>query len=309
MQTNFIQKLGVIFLALFLLSVPFTTQAQQGMTLARVTVDLWPEFDRPTMLVIYHITLPTPVSLPAAMNLRIPLTVGVPNAVAAKSADGALLNIPFKQESDGIWSRLNFQATSRDVQIEYYDPGLQINGDRRHFEYTWPGDYAVEAFDIQIQQPTGASEMHFKPGTVSARQGADNLKYYEMNVGSLTGGQQFQITVDYQKSTDELSASNVPVEPSSPLDELDSGIASLPNLPWYLGGVGLLLIVGGLIWYWRTGRQQAHPRRDLHRRNKPTESQAAESATGGSVYCHQCGNRAAVGDRFCRTCGTELRAN
>ncbi len=32
-----------------------------------------------------------------------------------------------------------------EVQIEYYDPGLQKNADQRHFEYTWPGDYAVDA--------------------------------------------------------------------------------------------------------------------------------------------------------------------
>jgi hypothetical protein len=277
------------------------------LVLSQVGVDLWPEFDQPTMLVIYHLTLPTEASLPAAMNLRIPVAVGAPNAVAVKQADGALISIPYTQETEGDWSKLAFQATERDVQIEYYDPTLQKNGEQRHFEYTWPGDYAVDAFVIQVQQPIGATEMHIKPGTVSTKQGDDNLMYYQMNVGSLSAGQQFQIIVDYKKSTDELSASNIPVEPSGPLNDPNSGFANISNLPWFLGGMGLLLIVGGGLWYWKSGRQQGRPQRELHRRNKPAESQAVENAEVGYTYCHQCGKRAAPGDRFCRTCGTELR--
>ncbi len=302
------KKFSVFLLSLILLFVPFATRAQQGMTLSLVAVDLWPEFDRPTMLVIYHITLPAQTSLPVQMNLRIPAAVGVPNAVAAKQADNSLVTIPYTQQTDGDWSRLVFQATTKDVQVEYYDPGLQKSADQRHFEYTWPGDYAVDAFNIEVQQPTGATEMQFKPGTVSARQGDDGLKYYRMEVGSLTLGQQFQITIDYKKSTDELSASSVPVEPSGPLNDPNSGIASMTSiLPWFLGGVGLLLIVGGGVWYWQSGRQKARPDRELHRRNKPIESLVADNTEASNVYCHQCGKRASIGDRFCRTCGTELR--
>jgi hypothetical protein len=120
--------------------------------------------------------------------------------------------------------------------VEYYDPGLQKSADQRHYEYTWPGDYAVETFNLEVQQPTGATEMQIKPGTVTVREGDDNLKYYRMNVGSLTLGQQFQITVDYKKSTDQLSAGNVPVEASGPLDGPNTGVASMTSrLPWLLG--------------------------------------------------------------------------
>jgi len=302
------KKLCILILSLALLFVPVLTRAQQSLTLATVEVDLWPEFDRPTMLVIYHITLPAQASLPASMSLRIPSSVGTPNAVAVKQADSALITVPFTQEADGDWSRLVFQATTNEVQIEYYDPGLQKSADQRHFEYTWPGDYAVEAFNIEVQQPKGATEMQFKPGSVTARQGDDDLKYYRMDVGALTLNQQFQITLDYKKTTDQLSASSLPVEPSGPLNDPNSGIASMSTiLPWFLGGVGLLLIVGGGVWYWQSGRQRERTPRGTHRRNKPTESQPTDNTAGSNIYCHQCGKRAAVGDRFCRVCGTELR--
>ena len=302
------KKFSIFLISLILIFMPVMIRAQQGITLTVVEVDLWPEFDRPTMLVIYHITLPAQASLPVSMSLRVPAEVGVPNAVAVKQPDGGLITIPYTQEADGDWSRLVFQATAKEVQVEYYDPGLQKNADQRHFEYTWPGDYAVDTFDIEVQQPSGATEMQFKPGMVTAHQGDDNLRYYRMNVGSLTFGQQFKISVDYKKSTDELSASNVPVEPSGPLNDPNTGIASMTSLlPWFLGVVGLLLIVGGGVWYWQSGRQKARPQRELHRRNKPAESAVADNAEGSHIYCHQCGKRASIGDRFCRACGTELR--
>jgi hypothetical protein len=304
-----LKKFFVFLLSFALCFIPVIALAQQGLVLSQVDVDLWPEFDQPSMLVIYHITLPEQSSLPASMSLRIPAAVGAPNAVAVKQKDGALISIPYTQETDGDWSRLDFQATEREVQIEFYDPSLQKNGDQRHYEYTWPGDYAVEAFKIQVQQPVGATEMHIKPGTVSATQGDDNLMYYQMNVGSLSSGQQVQITVDYTKSTDELSASNIPVEPSGPLNDSNAGFNIMSNLPWFLGGLGLIFILGGIIWYWLSGRQKGRPNRELHRRNRPAESPTAENVDSGYIYCHQCGKRAAAGDRFCRTCGTELRVS
>jgi hypothetical protein len=291
------KKLSVFLIYLTLLFVPVITRAQQSITLSVVEVDLWPEFDRPTMLVIYHITLPAQASLPVPMSLRIPVAVGAPNAVAVKQPDGTLITVPYTQTADRDWSRLDFQATTKEVQVEYYDPGLQKSADQRHFEYVWPGDNAVDIFGIEVQQPTGATEMQIKPGMVTTRQGDDNLKYYRMNVGSLALGQQFQITVDYQKNTDELSASSVPVEPSGPLNDLNSGIASMTSvLPWLLGGMGLLLIVGGGVWYWVTGRQKAHPQRDLYRRKKLADNPATDNAEANNVYCHQCGKRALLGD-------------
>ncbi|MRR30726.1 zinc ribbon domain-containing protein, partial [bacterium] len=72
-------------------------------------------------------------------------------------------------------------------------------------------------------------------------------------------------------------------------------------LPWLVGAFGVLMIAGGLYYYFRG---TARPRSGARRRH----------ATGGEedgkqTYCPQCGTRARSGDRFCRTCGTRLRQN
>ena len=116
------QKKFLLLLLCLLIIIPMRVAAQNDLNVSTVEVDLWPEYDRPSMLVIYRITLAPDVTLPAQVSLRIPARVGLPNAVAAKQTDGSLINTPYDLQESGDWGILEFQATSPELQIEYYDP-------------------------------------------------------------------------------------------------------------------------------------------------------------------------------------------
>ena len=64
--------------------------AQSEVKLSSMEVDLWPEYDRPNVLVIYRITLPPTTTLPVDLSFRIPAAAGEPSAVAVRqmSAQG-----------------------------------------------------------------------------------------------------------------------------------------------------------------------------------------------------------------------------
>jgi hypothetical protein len=302
-----LKKILPLLLILMVLISFSGAHAQENPGFSAVEVNLWPEFDRPSMLVIYHITLSPETTLPAEMNIRIPLVAGVPNAVAARQPNGSLINIPYTQEEDGNWSQIIFQATNPELQIEYYDPSLSIDGTSRHFAYLWPGDYAVDSFVIQVQEPLGAIDMQISPSLGSGAPAGDGMVYYTSQVGPLTEGQSFVITVDYEKDSDELSAGSVPVQPSGPLEDTTPGSVTLSSaLPFILGGLGVLLIAGGAWWYWQSGRERPQPNKKRARSRRKPVSQSQEAA-GEHIYCHQCGKRAMSGDLFCRACGTELR--
>lgn len=298
---------------IFVLFIPVGVQAQGTITLPAAEVDLWPEYDRSSMLVIYHLTLPSDASLPYQMSVRIPAAVGDPSAVASRQPDGNLFNLPYDTQVSGDWAVISFRATTPEVQVEYYDPSLTKQGDARHFEYTWNGDYAVNSLVIQVQQPVGATNMRISPSLGSGRVAQDGLTYYTADEGALPANQPFSITLDYQKSTDELSATSIQVQPSAPINETSVSLTSI--LPWLLAGLGILLIGGGAWWYWQSGRNHStrSTRRRPRRSTAAIPSQVEESSVGSQqeeyVYCHQCGKRAAPGDRFCRTCGAPLRLN
>lgn len=297
----------LILLLIASLALPFSSRAQSTVKISKLEVDIDPEYDQPSVLVIYRITLAANTTLPAELSIRIPSSVAEPYALAARQVDGSLLNIAHTQISSGSWNTIKFNATTPEIQLEYYDPSLSKQGAQRHYEYSWPGDYAIDSLTIVVQQPTGASDMRIEPSLGNGSKYEDGLTYYTAKFNSLPAGQTFKITIDYQKSSDTLSAENLPVQPSKPLTSETPGRLQLIGfLPWVLGLLGVLLIVGGGWWYWQSGNKIVHPADQKRGRRRSAGAEPAE-AEAGAIYCHECGKRATATDRFCRTCGSKLR--
>lgn len=297
----------ILLLVFMLVILTSTAGAQEPRTLSSVDVDLWPEFDKPSMLVIYTLTLPPESSFPVDMEFRIPTSAGVPNAVAGLQPDGVLIDLNYEQIPGEGFSRILFTAPTPIVQIEYYDPNLLKEDSLRQYEYRWPGDFEVEKFSIEVQQPADASDMQISPSMGSGTEYSDGLLYYASDIGRLPLGQTFSISIQYQKETDELTAPVMPVEPSAPIGETSvAELNTFAALPWVLGGLGVLLIAGGGYWYWKSGHSTSKTAAPARRRKKATAVDTPVSSDG-NIYCHQCGKRASRGDRFCRACGTQLR--
>src|SRR5574340_1124707 len=118
--------LVIALLASFFLVQP--AQAQSGMVFENLDIGLWPEYDRADVLVIYWITLPSDMSLPAQVSVRIPRTAGAPYNLAMKDMDGLLYNLAYTTEVQDEWIKVTFSSPSAEVQVEYYDPALVKEG-------------------------------------------------------------------------------------------------------------------------------------------------------------------------------------
>ncbi len=283
--------------------------AQNPVVFEQMRIDIWPEYDRPEVLVIYRIKLAAEVELPAQVSMRIPRDAGAPYNVAMEDMDGLLYNLAYSTEVEGDWLRVTFTAPSADVQLEYYDPALTRNGVKRVFEYSWAGDVQVNDLTISIQQPVNASNMQIFPNMGSGQPADDGLTYFNNQVGQVEPGTTFLLRINYDKADDELSAGPRPVQATEPLDSTTTGRTDFQGyLPWIIGGVGLLLIAGGAIWF-VVNQDRNHSTftgRARHKTSKPRPV-VMEQPEGGDIYCHQCGKRAGPGDRFCRKCGARLR--
>ena len=89
-------------LPLFYLAVPPAARAQAPVTLEHLNVELWPEFDRPSaVLVLLEATLTAGTPLPATVELPMPAAAGIPHAVAKQGTDGQLYVADFTREVKG----------------------------------------------------------------------------------------------------------------------------------------------------------------------------------------------------------------
>lgn len=281
-------------------------RAQETVSLGTLNVALWPEYDQPSLLVIYKAQIAPQVSLPAEVTFRIPSEAGEPAAVAVGPDADSVADVTYDLQPASEWVQVSFIATTPAIQLEYYDPRLEKNGNQRTFNYTWPGDYAVDSLAVEVQHPIGSSNFSVTPQ--ASNQIQDDIFLYDViNQGSMPAGSSFTVTASYQKGSDELSATNLPIQPSAPVNAPTAARLNMGQaLPWILGFLGIALIAGGGIWYWQSGKgSSADKTRRRRRSTKPKTS--GETLAGDGIYCHNCGKRAAAGDRFCRTCGTKLR--
>jgi hypothetical protein len=296
----------VVFLLIgpaVVLNAPTTAAAQAELRLEQLQIDLWPEHDRPEMLIIFRGTLSADAPLPASVTIRVPARVGEPSAVAYNDGSGDLLLATYSTSTTDDWLAVTLETPERDFQMEFYD-GLVRAGDERSYTLTWSGDYAVDELSYILLPPSGASEIETQPELLPSQQGTDST-LYGTSVGGLPAGQESQVSVSYRGgagvSTESLSLATGEQDKSG---ALIAGIAV----------AGLALVIGGVIWYTRrTKSQPAQLPQDQRRRKRSgrrvSKTQPAKDETSAAAFCTKCGRPMGVDDRFCANCGTPVHGN
>jgi len=301
------QKCIGLILILGLLMVPVNAGAQGSVKLESINIELWSEFDQPSMLVINEFIVPKTTPLPAKVTMRFPKD-GNLIAVAYES-NGNLFNTQFESTAEqGNWQTVTLNVESHvPYRIEYYQP-LMREENKRLFTYRWFGDYYVKNFSVSLIVPADSTDLTTIPILSTIEIAANGLTLIGTTTqNDLKMGHSYQFDVEYERTSDALSDPDQAnqVQPSEPIGPDTPGRVSVDKLPWFIGGVGLALIAIALFIYWRSSESNTQTSAQSGR------SRASRQKTGeendGQIYCQECGTRSNSGDRFCRTCGTRLR--
>lgn len=290
-------------LLLGLLLFPTGVGAQNAIKLDSMSIELWSEYDEPSMLVINQFVVSEETPLPATIKLRFPKDANL--VAVAVETDGGMYNKGFSGPAEqGDWQAITIEVeTYEPHRFEYYQP-LTRDGNKREFKYQWFGDYYVKNFAITTIVPADSTEFVTSPvlqNTDSAVNGAAIAGTVTQN--DLKMGNSFQFKLAYQRTSDTLTdpSQSDKVLPAEPVGADTPGRVSITNLPLIIGGFGLALIGIALFSYWRSTQSSESKPRRRHRQGP------AQEEADGQAYCHECGARAHPGDRFCRTCGSRIR--
>jgi hypothetical protein len=299
-----LKRLFTLALTFQILFFPAAVTAQAPVTFSKIVINIWPEYDRPGVLVFYQITLSSQTNLPATLTMRIPKTAGKPFNVAMKDIDGRLDSLQSNSVVEGDWTKVTFTTPVPEIQLEYYDPAINNTGSVHNYKYTWPGDFDINSVVLVVQQPVAAENFQIEPAMGTGRTNTDGFTYFESVVGELKSGIPFSIKLKYDKTGSDLSAPSQSVNPVEPVSTSTLGWQTLNEvLPYVLAGLGFALILAGGYWYWRSGKNLTLAFRIRH---LPTRSKETDGESVG-IFCHRCGRKAVSGDVFCRSCGTKLR--
>jgi hypothetical protein len=173
-------------------------QSSSDAFLQDLNIDLWPEFDRPSMLVIYQATLPSQQTLPVELAFRIPARAGEPNAVAIRDSSGILYTAAYTRTTDGDWATITLTATAPSVQLEYYDPALNQSGNARHYEFQWVSDYSITNLLIRVRPSEKVTSMQITPPMAGPGLASDGTFYFCSLIGPINRNTPLSFTIDYE---------------------------------------------------------------------------------------------------------------
>ena len=293
----------VVVAALGLLVGPATLEslAQLDPELERLEVDLWSEWDRPEMLIIYRGTLQPGTPLPTSLSFQLPPGIDAPHAVAHSDEAGALFDATYSTQRTDAGLIVTLETPWPSLQLEYYDT-LTYDGDLRSYSYVWPGDYAVDQFNVAFLPPSGASQVQTQPPLDAAQQSSGGIVYLG-TIGRLGQGQSTQVDVSYRSS----GAAQVVVPAAA--DQDDS--SPLPLIAVTAVVVLLGLVIAGVVWYTRRPQPTSASAESQTRRPKSGKKRARSTASKRSPaaarHCTQCGRALGKDDRFCGQCGAPIK--
>lgn len=301
-------------LVLLLLLLAWPARAQETPTLANLEISLWPEFDRPEVLVIYRGLFAADTSLPIPVEIRIPASAGQPTAVAYV-VEGERLNQEHTVRQEGEWLVVSFELTAYGFQLEYYDALTTDAEGKREYTFAYTADYPITALSLDVQVPPTAQDFGLEPAADAVVTEGDGLTYHQVHLGSLEKGDTHTWTFAYRKDNPDLTVALF-AEPEGTAPAVSEAPAASPGTDnttaWiFLAAFVALLAVGaGAFWLGRQTQPVVEAPRRQKRRGSGRRSSPPPPGTpaGDEVrFCHKCGAQLRPDAEFCHQCGASVR--
>ena len=284
---------------------------ETGIQLASWDVEVWPEYDKPSVLVIYNGTMGEGTTFP--QTLRIPVPAGVTvTAVAESDATSGLLTVQSRSETTEKGQEVVFDIEKPNFVVEFYADSISPPPSRR-FDLALLAPYAATRGALSLRQPARASDMQITPAL--AQTGTDSLgnPLYSKQLGPLVAGQEIPLSVAYTKADADPSVSATEeTVPAQAIPEPATGTTDW--LPLLVGAL-VIVLVGALAIYlllqWKQRQdaksRQVRRREDRERGGQPVRKgpSVGEESAWQNAYCPKCGRKYDVSDKFCRSCGLQ----
>lgn len=308
----------IFTLVLVLAALAGFAQAQDTPTLSSLGITLWPEYDRPEVLVIYRGIFAADTPLPVPVEFYLPLQAGQPSAVAYVGEDGQLYNQEYATRVEGEWSVVSFELATSGFHLEYYDALPVDSSGQRSYEYAYTADYPISVLNVEFQEPPTAEGFAVEPTADSVTQKSDGLTYHLVQVGPIEQGEMNRWQMTYQKADPDLTIAGFPQSDSpqaaAPPPSEDAG-----NTTIWIFLVAFVALVGvGVAAFW-LGRgtqpiseslppsSSRSKRRGSGRGGQPQAQRGQSSGSQAVLFCHQCGAELRSDSEFCHRCGTQVR--
>ena len=305
------KKTFLIIIVLFSLLIVTSAQAQLPATnIETLILDIWPDYDKDSVLILLTGTLPQDTPLPATVTIPMPDDAQI-NAIARITSDNQMVDDLEYTTGNNM---LTFTTPDPRFRMEYYAP-YEIDGINHAFTFDWLADISVDGVLTAVQQPTNAANMIVIPGNANVvSDSADGFTYHTFSPQPIPAGEPFTLSFNYDMVIPQLSVESLPsVNPVAESNAANAAASnsssdsfSLDNINWavVVGLIGVVMLAVAITWQVATRNTQ--PTRK-NRKPRPKRASSSTKSSGKAGFCHQCGKSLNSNDKFCKECGTAVK--
>lgn len=293
-------KRNSFILLIFFMLMPMATSFAQNpvSVIDSLDIDIWPDYDRSSVLVLLTGVLPKDTRFPASVTLPLPEAAQLHAVARIDSKDGDMKDDIFKTIDPS--GTVTFITPDLRFRVEYYLP-YTVDRDQRSFNYTWLAAIPVTNFQLKVQRPTWADTLNTEPVTENVVRSGDGFDYHIFPARAVPAGEPFRLHVNYKMTTVQLSAISLPpqnksIQTTAAPATTDTG----SGINWALAAIvaGGLIIIAASVW--QIANRRSSPATDRHIDSGVKRRRQAK-------FCRNCGEPIDKGDRFCSGCGTQLQ--
>lgn len=276
------------------------TEASTGPQIATLTVDIWPEFDDPRVLVIYDGRLAAGAAVPVDFSFIVPSDARI-HMAGGIAADGGHLPAAFETRvlDDGV-KEVSYRLEVPRFYMEFYYDPLTGAGQRR-FSYPVVSRFDIDSLLLRVQEPLRSEGFGVVPLAEEVVQDNRGLNYSLIRFDHVSAGAEMPVTVSYRKTDRQPSvAGNAAAPDQAPAERETTSSPWERARTWILGTLATGFFAMGFFKMFssRAGKQGGAPER---------QGSAPPSASGGAGrFCTECGRPAGPADRYCGQCGHRL---
>ncbi len=316
-------KRFLLALVFYLVGLAGPLQAQDVPTLANLEISVWPEYDRPEVLVIYRGMFAVDTPLPVPVEIYLPARVGQPSAVAWVNEGGQQFNQQFTTRVEGDWLVVSFELDTTRFQVEYYDLLSVDPAGQRQYTFSYTADYPINSLAVEFQVPPTADGYTLDPSADSVISGPTGLVYHLADASSLALGDGRSWTFTYKKASADLTVSAF-TQPAVSAPEASPAAEDADNstvLVFFVAFVALIGVGAGAFWLGRRTQpapEAASPTSPGQKRRGSGRGAGGETASRGQrqrltpagsegvLFCAQCGAELRPDSDYCHRCGTPV---
>ena len=300
----FIIRLIMILVVLQSANILFAQE--QNITISKLAISLWPEYDNSQVLVMYKGSVSGDVQLPTEIQLNI--RPGATDLhVASVTLAGSHIHDPFDVKDDEKGTYASFVLKERNFHLEYYFNPFKPGVNDKVFNYSYKAYYPVINFSYEVQKPVGSLDFQTTPPSFQNFTDEKGILHFQVSAGSLAAGETKKVSVSYFKSSPETSLQK--------LEKKEKGTEI-----YTLISTGVLILLVGLMVYSYFGKS-AKKRSKVQRAGAKRKKNAAHSEGNRPPeklvyrsdrepnFCSNCGEKVEKDAHFCGSCGIPFHPN